>query len=256
MMRVNALSWAAFAAAVAIVWIEGAPARAAAPSSYQQVQHTIEGYWNVDDNARRAAIGGVSAALTPAGQEIQRRNQAEQAERTARGDVVGLNSYICGVNGVPNVYTTSEPWALVVSKGLVVQAAERTSLPPRYFYTDGRTWAGVASLPPSVNGYSIGRWEGADLVVETRRLPPGGVAGGGLKGPDTVLTERFGVSDDGSRLTVTLTFTDPELLARPHTYQVFYDRAAEHTYAYGAFCDPNEDPAATVEEPDQGEAPQ
>jgi len=252
--RGNALTGAVLA--VALISGAATPASAASLSPYQQVQSTIEGYWDVDDDARREAVGRASATLTPAGQEIQRRNQAAQAERIARGEVVGFNNYICGVNGVPNIYTTSEPWALVVSRNVVVQAGERTSMPPRYFYTDGRAWADLATLPPSVNGYSIGRWEGKDLVVETRGMPPGGVAAGGLKGPDTVLTERFSVSPDGQRLTVTLTFVDPVLLANPHTYQVLYDRAPEHTYAFGAFCDPNEDPAALVEAPPQDEAHQ
>lgn len=241
----------ALAVALALGAGQAGPAAAAAASPYAQVRNTIEGYWNIDDAARRAAISGVRAELTPAGQEIARRNQADAAERTARGDVVGLGTYICGVNGPPNVYTTSEPWALIVSKNEVIQAAERTSLPPRHFYTDGRSWPDISKLPPSTNGYSIGRWEGKDLVVDTRGLPPGGVAGGGLKGPGTTLTERFSVSPDGQRLTLTLTFTDPALMAKPHSYQVFYDRAPEHTYAYGQFCDPTDEPARTVETPEQ-----
>ena len=228
--------------------IAGPAAPAAVPAS---VWTTVEGYWNIDDEARRNNLAGVRAELTPDGQAIAKRNADVAAARTARGEVVGLGTYICGVNGVPNQYTISEPWALVVTPGEVVQAVERYSIVPRHFYMDGRAWPDLSRMPPASNGYSLGRWEGKDLVVETRGMPAGGVAGGGLKAPTTVLTERFSVSPDGKRLTVSLSFVDPALYARPHSYRIEYDRADRHTYAYGEFCDPTEDPANLVSDPEQ-----
>jgi hypothetical protein len=59
-------------------------------------------------------------------------------------------------------------------------------------------------------GYSVGRWEGETLVVETTRL------GGGFAafGPSAHLVERFTPGDD-ARLHYTIRITDPELITQP-----------------------------------------
>ena len=49
------------------------------------------------------------------------------------------------------------------------------------------------------------------------------------------------------------TFTDPDLLVRPHSYTIMYDRAPPRTYALTQSCDPNEDTGRLVEAPPQEE---
>lgn len=230
-------------AVAAVQLVQAAPARAATASG----PAALNGYWEIDDSSRR---GGETAEYTPAGAVIAKQNAEAQAARLARGAVVGLGTYICGYNGVPFIYSTSEPWVLTVTKDEVVQVAERPSMTPRHFYTDGRSWPDLTKLPPSSSGYSIGHWEGDVLVVETRGLPPGGTPGGGLKGPNTILRERFWVIDGGKRLKVAFTIEDPSLLAKPLTREFTYDRSPPHTYAFGDFCDPHEDNGKTVSNPE------
>jgi hypothetical protein len=211
----------------------------------------LNGFWNIDDAARRQALAGVRAELTPAGQAIAKSNGELQAARIARGEVVGLGSFTCGLQGAPFFVGTSEPWLLVVTEEAAVQVNERRQISPRHFYLDGRSWPDISKMPPSSSGYSIAHWEGPVLVIETRGLPNGGTQGGGLKGPDSILTERVSLSPDGNRLTWAFSWANPVLLAKPYGYAIQYDRAPEHTYALTHECDPNENPGAVSSPPEQ-----
>jgi hypothetical protein len=235
------LAGAAFAVAAATPLAPGA--WAAARPQAGPAASALNGYWNIDDASRRTTA---RPEYTPEGQAVAQRNAENQARRLAEGRVVNLGTYICGYNGAPFIYTTSEPWALVVTKDEVVQVAERPSMTPRHFYTDGRSWPDLSKMPPSSSGYSIGHWEGDDLVVETRGLPVGGTPSGGLKGPNTIMRERFHVLENGKTLKVAFTIEDPTLLAKPFTLEYTYNRAEPHTYAFGDFCDPHEDNGRTV----------
>lgn len=208
----------------------------------------LDGYWEIDDSSRR---NQPRPEFTPAADATAKANAEAAAARVARGEVVGLGTYTCGYNGAPNFYTTSEPFALVLSKDEVVLIGERPGQTPRHFYTDGRSLPDLTKMPPSSSGYSVAHWEGKDLVVETRGLPTGGAPGGGLKGPGTIMRERFSVIEGGKRLKATFTMEDPALYTRPFTLEYLYDRSPPHTYAYGDFCDPNEDRAKLVKDPVQ-----
>ena len=84
--------------------------------------------------------------------------------------------------------------------------------------------------------------ENGDLVVETVGLTPGNVTAGGRRSPETVLRERFQLSPDGKRLTITYTWEDPGIYVKPHSYRLFFERLPEGSYAIEDWCDPS-DPA-------------
>jgi len=70
----------------------------------------------------------------------------------------------------------------------------------------------------SVQGHSIGRWEGGALVVDSARFAEHrlGNAGGLPSGPAKHVIERFELNPDGG-LTYTFVLEDPEYLAEPVT---------------------------------------
>jgi hypothetical protein len=73
-----------------------------------------------------------------------------------------------------------------------------------------------ANQPASLLGYSVGRWEDNTLVVETDRLDSPWFNSRGVPLSRSARTlERFTVSDDGLRLSYTLTVTDPETFTEP-----------------------------------------
>jgi hypothetical protein len=70
--------------------------------------------------------------------------------------------------------------------------------------------------PRTPLGYSVGRWEGSTLVVETTRLnEPYLNNTGAPMGAAAKLVERFSPSEDGSRLNYTIVITDPDSLTTP-----------------------------------------
>jgi hypothetical protein len=76
--------------------------------------------------------------------------------------------------------------------------------------------AAPASQQGSLLGYSVGRWEGNTLVVETDRLDSPYFNSRGVPLSKSARTlERFTVSDDGRRLSYTLAVTDPETFTEP-----------------------------------------
>lgn len=235
----------ALAAAAAFGFLVlAAPAAQAA----QKGDPRMDGFWVINDEARKVAEKNAHAELTPKGEEVVKANRAHAAERLEHHEPVALAAATCDHIGLPFFIDTSEPFLLVLNKDVVIQAFERYQLTTRRFYLDGRKWPDFTKLPPSVPGYSIGHWEGKDLVMETRAMTPGrGIHGGGVRGLNAVLVERAHIEPDGDHLTWTMTWTDPEMLARPMTVSFLYDRIPSPTYAYTETCDPNYNPSRIVD---------
>lgn len=80
---------------------------------------------------------------------------------------------------------------------------------PRRVWMDGRTLA--PSTPPTSLGFSVGRWEGDVLVIETTNLLPGWLDGSGLpmSGEGTRIVERWDVAADKLSIDRTMTIYDP-----------------------------------------------
>jgi hypothetical protein len=93
---------------------------------------------------------------------------------------------------------------------------------------------------PQSNGHSIGHWEGDTFVVDTVGFSDKGVTsipGGGIRTESSHLVERYRLLDGGTRLSVVLTWEDPKVFSKPHTYEFRYYRAPEGAYAREYFCD-------------------
>jgi hypothetical protein len=69
--------------------------------------------------------------------------------------------------------------------------------------------------PKTLLGYSVGRWEGDMLVVETGSVGAQHLRPGVPLGPDASFLERFTLSADGSRLNYTIVMTDRYSLTEP-----------------------------------------
>jgi hypothetical protein len=85
----------------------------------------------------------------------------------------------------------------------------------RVIYTDGRSHTDPDIVVRSFHGESIGRWEAETLVVDTRYfvddhhwMDQGGVAI--PVGDQLRIIERIRLIDDGARLEIAYTMTDPE----------------------------------------------
>jgi hypothetical protein len=143
-------------------------------------------------------------------------------------------------NGALLVNPDSGGVHFVEHKDEVIFAGERGGV--RHFYLDGRLHP--TPWTPTPAGHSVGKYEGNTLVVETVGFTAGAVPGGGVRTPETRLVERFELSPDGKRLTITYTWDDPKVYQKPHVYRYYFDRSpmiesagTPVSYALEEWCD-------------------
>ena len=81
----------------------------------------------------------------------------------------------------------------------------------------------AGEVPPSPLGYSVGRWDGRTLVVDTTRVNWPWVDNSGTPQSQAVeFEERFTVSADQTRLDYQLTVTDPATFTEPAVYDRYW----------------------------------
>ena len=121
--------------------------------------------------------------------------------------------------GFMQLHTHSQPRKIVQSSSVLVIAYEANA-GLRQVFLDGRT-APTADLQPWWFGYSVGRWEGDTLVVETTGLRDNGWldVNGSPFTPEARITERFRRPTFG-RLEIDVTVNDPKAYTRPWTVRV------------------------------------
>jgi hypothetical protein len=125
----------------------------------------------------------------------------------------------CLPMGNMQFHTHPQPRKIVQTPGVIYIVYEANS-GLRQIFTDGRT------LPPKDAdpwwyGYSVGKWEGDTLVVETSRFRDGGwldIIGNPLTDAGTTI-ERFRRPNYGT-LEIDVTIDDPKAYTRPWTVRV------------------------------------
>ncbi len=108
----------------------------------------------------------------------------------------------------------------------------------RVVHLDGRTWPDGYS--PSSEGYSVGRWEGDTLVIETTGLTAHHEIGPYVRSEEAKVTERWRLvehPDYGETIDITVVMEDPEVLLQPATGRQVFKRAPEEVVVGGYNCD-------------------
>lgn len=206
----------------------------------------LSGFWELKHDSKNVG----KAELTAEGKRLAEANRPKVED----GMIMTYASRWCHPLGTPFIMGDSAPLDLIQSKRELAITAEVQSS-ARHIYLDGRPHPDMDAFDPTTNGHSIGRWDGNALVVDTVGFNDRGnpmVPGGGVRGEGSHLLERYELIDNGARLKVTFTWTDPKIFVKPHTYSFTYYKATPETYALEYFCD-SSDPerAKTAEEPPQ-----
>jgi hypothetical protein len=107
----------------------------------------------------------------------------------------------------------------------------------RVIYTDGR--GHPENGERTLQGHSIGHWEGTTLVVDTRLFADHRVANGpGVpSGSQKHTVERFALSADGTELEIEIMVEDPEYIVEPFTANAVWTYAPNRTLERFE-CDP------------------
>jgi GYD domain len=148
-------------------------------------------------------------------------------------------SDVCGTPaGIPLASLLSEPIKIVQSPRLsmIVHESDNTF---RQIYTDGRVLPKAFDFPAFM-GYSVGRWVGDTLVVDSAgfndRTPLDVI--GHAHSDALRIVERYSRRDFG-HMDVEWTFDDPKLYTKPFTIKVPFDLLADADI-FESFCHENE----------------
>ncbi len=152
----------------------------------------------------------------------------------------------CLPEGMPLLEMAPAPYKIIQTSGLTLMLYERDTT-FRQVYTDGR------KLPedpqPTWLGYSVGKWDGDSLVVDSNGFNDRGWldARGHTHSEAMHMTERFHRIDFG-HLEVRLTIDDPETYTKPFTV-LLKQRLQPDTDLLESFCTENEKDATHVPPP-------
>ena len=150
----------------------------------------------------------------------------------------------CLPEGMPLIETAPAPYKVVQMPGVTFMLYERDTT-YRQVYTDGR------KLPkdpqPSWLGYSVGKWDGETLVVDTTGFNDRGWldARAHTHSEALHLTERFHRLDFG-HMEVQLTINDPETYTMPFTIKL-KQHLLPDTDLLESFCAENEKDTIHIE---------
>ena len=133
----------------------------------------------------------------------------------ARASWNELDNYAirCEAPGMPSMMLTQNPLEFVDEGGIIRMRTEWFDLVRTIHMEQDEV---PVDAPYSHLGYSIGHWDGNDLVVETTRINWPHLDNRGTPLSDAVeVIERFSLSDDQGRLDFRITITDPVTFTEP-----------------------------------------
>ena len=184
----------------------------------------------------------------PASSDVCPEMNAQGAQRlmTARGkafiaafDELAAPKYDCSPAGIPIIF--GDPWAVRIEqlRDRVIFTYEKDDV-VRTVWLDGFGHQRPRSGLLFMHGYSTGRYEGNQLVVDTSRFTfdPEGFAGDVINAPSSTqkrLVERY--SRVGDVLRLELRAEDPVFLLGPITYTIDYP-ATKEPLSQPWNCDP------------------
>jgi hypothetical protein len=169
-------------------------------------------FWEIGANLQ----GGLP--ITPWAAELKKKRMAIDSKDNPDAN--------CMPMGITQFHMQPQPRKIVQTPGLIVILYE-ANYGTRYIYTDGRRLPPQGEPQPWWYGYSVGRWEGDILVVETNNLR--GAESGPFDGwldvrgspysDQARFTERFRRPVFG-KLEIDVTVDDPKSYSKPFTIRI------------------------------------
>jgi hypothetical protein len=202
-----------------------AGAAAAVPAKSEDGKPYIGGVWLVEKpQAQARTVAGTPPPLRPQAAEVYAKRKQAKASGKNAGDPVEE----CLPHGVPRLLSATRP-IHILQKPKQITVLYEANHQARLFYIDEPLPAPASestSAPdPTYNGYSVARWVGNTLVVDTIAMnDKTWLDDVGLPHSEALrLVERYELADPG-RLRVTVTVTDPETFTAPWEMQLTFKR--------------------------------
>lgn len=208
----------------------------AAPPAVKYDAREISGYWMLPPDPR-------DGRFVPAAPLLPSVTPQKLAEIAAIDrDTVRY----CRPIGLPAAMGLGSPYNIRVSPHLMVIISEYAPAQNRYIFLNRKDHLPDEAFDRGGYGDGIAHWDGDTLVVDTTMLSPErgilSIPGGGFRTADAKLVERFRLLRNGTVLQVISTWTDPNVFARPHTYEYRFNRMpTDYDGRLGSGCDPYDD---------------
>jgi len=193
--------------------------------------------------ARTTSIAGTWNALAHFGLPIVDQDTNPPRTYTAAGlaareqfDLTQIPSADCQAYATPMITVLPYLYEVEIRDDRVLIHSEFFDV-LRTVYTDGR--GHPADGPRTLQGHSIGHWEGSTLVVDTRLFADSRMAHGwGIpSGAQKHTVERFALSPSGTQIDIEIFVEDPEFVAAPYTVTTMWDYAPDRQFE-ASQCDP------------------
>ena len=188
----------------------------------------LTGAWLHSGNERFDPPAGFK--LTPEAQ----KHYDGAAKATKEGKIYRNDIGLCWPAGMPIMMTRVWPVAMIQLPTAVFMISELMNS-MRIVYLDGRQHTDPDIAVPSFNGESIGRWDGNALVIDTKNF----VAEHhwihdrqGIPASDALhINERITLIEDGKRMQIDFTLTDPKVFEGSWKFTKFWNRVDDRDIA-------------------------
>jgi hypothetical protein len=180
----------------------------------------LTGVWQVTHYERSIRTAeGKPPPLRPEAKKIYEQNLVSHRHMKSRDDMSR-----CVPPGTPRVMWAPLPLMILQTPRKITLVHEYQHI-LRHIYMD-EPLPPTEELDPSYMGDSVGRWDGATLVVETRGLNEKTVLDrdGMPHSAAMHVTERLRLIDDGKRLEDLVTIDDTATFTAPWTARVVFER--------------------------------
>jgi hypothetical protein len=195
-----------------VPFLTGAPARFMSPAGMIRRSDTV-----VDARRENRGIFRVWSVPipNPAGAAALRNLPFTPQAVAARASFDPLDNFAtrCEPEGMPRLMFNPHPFEFVERGDMIVLRAELYDT-ERTIHMNGP--ATPTDEPPSRLGYSVGRWDGDELVITTTRVGWPFFDNAGTPQSEAVeIVERYSLSDDQAQLSFHVTVTDPATFTTP-----------------------------------------
>jgi hypothetical protein len=178
----------------------------------------LSGVWSIKGtHATLKTTDGKAPPLTPAGKAAYDKNLAAAA-KGKRSSFDGTS--ICLPPGLPRLMLANEPFEILQREKTIYFVHQLNRLPRRAYVGE--------KLPededPLYLGYSVARWDGAALIIESGSFRDDTVLddSGLPHSPALKVTERYELGKDGNTLHARFTIEDPATFTRARTTDADY----------------------------------
>lgn len=178
----------------------------------------LEGVWQIDLKASGLPGYGASVpALTAEGEAGRRENQSRRKNNDTSFDLTAH----CSNPGTPRLMSLPEP-IQIVARGDDVTVLFQWNHLYRQIHVDGKAHEVEY---PTATGMSVGHWKGSELIVDVAGRNDKTLLDDAIpNSADLKVEERYKVTENGTRLSYTVTLTDPKFLARAWIRHFVFDK--------------------------------